>query len=167
MFLLGLLLLCVELFVFPGIILPGIIGLTLIIAAILLGMTQHYPGDPWYPSLPAITASALRLVPSLIITVAGAMLAATFLPKVPLFNKLVLDATITQPNNSTPADQTTLIKPGLEGIAETRLNPAGVAHFDTLRLNVMSQGDFIEPGEKIVIAEVHGNRIIVERLKKS
>jgi membrane-bound serine protease (ClpP class) len=165
LFLLGVILLCVELFVFPGVILPGIIGLGLIITAILMGMTQHYPGDPWYPTLPAITTSALRLTPSLLITFAGAVLAATFLPKAPLFNKLILNATITPQAGDSHTTQNNSVRIGQQGIAETRLNPAGAAHFGDTRLNVVSRGDFIEPGDKIVVAETWGNRIIVDRLK--
>ncbi|MEI8140154.1 MAG: NfeD family protein [bacterium] len=165
LFLLGVILLCVELFVFPGVILPGIIGLGLIIASILMGMTQHYPGDPWYPTLPAITTSALRLTPSLLITLAGAVLAATFLPKAPLFNKLILNATITPQTGDSRSAQSKSVRIGQQGIAETRLNPAGAARFGDLRLNVVSRGDFLEPGDKIVIAETRGNRIIVDHLK--
>lgn len=164
-FLLGIVLLCVELFVFPGVILPGIIGLILILASILMGMTQHYPGDPWYPSLPAITTSAIRFIPSLLIAITGAMLAATFLPKVPLFNKLILNDTLPSQagTSNTPNNEALLI--GRQGITETRLNPAGAARFGDSLLNVVSRGEFIESGEIIVVAEAKGNRIIVERVK--
>jgi len=166
LFLLGVILLCVELFVAPGIILPGLIGAGLILASILMGMTQHYPGDPWYPTLPAITTSVLRFVPSLLITMVGAMLAATFLPKAPLFNRLVLNAAISpRPNTTTVQENSAQV--GQQGVTETRLNPAGAARFGDLRLNVVSRGEFIEPDEKIVIAEAKGNRIIVERLKNA
>ncbi len=166
LFLLGVILLGVELFVFPGIILPGIIGLVLIIAAILMGMTQHYPGDPWYPTVPRLISSALHFTPSLLITVAGAILAAIFLPKAPLFNKLILNAAITPQTNSTPAKGNQDMV-GKQGITETRLNPAGAARFGDTHLNVVARGEFIEPGEKIIIAETQGNRIIVERLKSA
>ena len=166
LFLLGVILLCVELFLFPGIILPGIIGLILIVASILMGMTQHYPGDPWYPSFPAITSSVIHFTPSLLIAIVGAMLAGTFLPKVPLFNRLILNAAVTRQAapSATTGNSSTI---GQKGITETRLNPAGAARFGESRLNVVSRGEFIEPGEKIVIAEVQGNRIIVERLKNA
>jgi len=166
LFLIGVILLCVELFVFPGTILPGLIGLLLIIASILMGMTQHYPGDPWYPTFPAITNSAIRFTPSLLIAVAGGMLAAAFLPQVPLFKKLILDAAITPQRGALPAQGNTSLV-GQQGVTETRLNPAGAARFGDAHLNVVSRGDFIEPGEKIVIAEAKGNRIIVERLKNA
>lgn len=166
LFLLGVILLCVELFVFPGVILPGIIGLLLVIASILMGMTQHYPGDPWYPSFPDITGSVLRFIPSLLIAAAGALLAALFLPKTPLFNHLILNAALPPPTSVAPT-QGPSVKVGQGGLTETRLNPAGAARFGDLLLNVVSRGEFIESGEKIVIAEVRGNRIIVERLKNA
>lgn len=166
LFFLGVILLCVELFVFPGVILPGVIGLMLILVSILMGMIQHYPGDPWYPTFPAIITSVMRFTPSLLIAITGAVLAAAFLPKVPMLNKLILDTAVT----SQASDVATSAKSSLtgkQGIAETRLNPAGAARFDDLRLNVVSRGDFIEAGEKIVIAEARGNRIIVERVKSA
>lgn len=163
LFLLGLLLLGVELFVFPGVILPGIAGLALILISILMGMIQHYPGEPWYPTLPAIVASTMRFIPSLLIAVTGAILAAAFLPKLPLFNKLILDTAVnTRISAPPPPDHSALT--GKQGVTETRLNPAGAARFGDLHLNVVSRGDFIESGEKIKVAEVEGNRIIVERL---
>lgn len=166
LFMLGVVLLCVELFVFPGVILPGIAGLALILVSILMGMTQHYPGDPWYPTMPAIAASALRFVPSLLIAVAGAIVAAAFLPKVPMFKKLILDTAVNTRISAAPTPtQPSLV--GKEGVTETRLNPAGAARFGDLRLNVVSRGAFIEAGEKIVVAGAEGNRIIVERLKNA
>ncbi len=167
LFLVGLVLLCVELFVFPGVILPGMMGLVLIIVAILMGMIQHYPGDPWYPTLPKVTGSVISFSWSLLIAVVGAVLAASFLPKSPLYNKLILNTTI-PPSTNTPAP--TLNSPliaGQQGVAVTCLNPAGAGLFGDLRINVVSRGDFIEPGEKIMIAEAHGNRIIVERVKNA
>jgi membrane-bound serine protease (ClpP class) len=131
-----------------------------------MGMTQHYPGDPWYPSFPDITGSVLRFIPSLLIAAAGALLAALFLPKTPLFNHLILNAALPPPTSVAPT-QGPSVKVGQGGLTETRLNPAGAARFGDLLLNVVSRGEFIESGEKIVIAEVRGNRIIVERLKNA
>jgi len=165
LFIVGLILLLVELFFFPGILLPGILGIVLIIMSILMAMIQHYPGDPWYPSMPQITRSMVEFAKSLVLSLAGFGLVAGFLPKTAAFKKLVLEsATSREKGYTAAADTSSLV--GRQGIAETRLNPAGAARFGELRMNVVTRGDFFEAGEQIVIAEARGNRIIVDRVKK-
>ena len=52
---------------------------------------------------------------------------------------------------------------GKEGEAKTILRPAGVADIEGVRLNVLTDGDFINENEKIVVERVEGNRIFVRR----
>ena len=166
LFLLGIVLLFVELFLFPGILLPGIMGIILIIASILMAMIQHYPGDPWYPSLPQLSFSVIEFSKSLLLSAVGFALVAGILPKTRMFRKLVLDSATSRTDGFTAASDTSSLV-GRQGVTETRLNPAGAARFGTQRLNVVTRGDFYEVGEAIVIAEAHGSRIIVDRIKKA
>ncbi len=50
---------------------------------------------------------------------------------------------------------------GREGETRTVLRPAGIADFDGVRLNVVSDGMFIPQGAKVKIARVEGSRIVV------
>jgi membrane-bound serine protease (ClpP class) len=45
------------------------------------------------------------------------------------------------------------------------LRPAGMAEVDGEPLNVVTEGDFIHPGEPIEIVQVRGNRIVVKRAR--
>lgn len=51
---------------------------------------------------------------------------------------------------------------GREGTATTALRPTGMGEFDGVRLNVVSEGDFIESGTKIRIEQIEGSRIVVK-----
>ena len=53
---------------------------------------------------------------------------------------------------------------GKVGTAKTILRPAGVGDFDGVRLNVLTDGDFINENEKIVVERVEGNRFFVKRV---
>ncbi|MDO5112555.1 MAG: NfeD family protein [Clostridia bacterium] len=53
---------------------------------------------------------------------------------------------------------------GKEGVCLTTLRPAGDADFDGQRLDVVSEGDFIEKGSKVRIDRIEGLRIIVKRV---
>lgn len=50
---------------------------------------------------------------------------------------------------------------GRMGTAKTILRPAGVGEFEGVRLNVLSDGEFITEGTAIVVTRVEGNRIFV------
>ena len=55
---------------------------------------------------------------------------------------------------------------GKQGIAHTALRPAGIAEFDGVRLNVVSQGDFIDKDAAVKVVCVEGKRIVVAPEKK-
>lgn len=53
---------------------------------------------------------------------------------------------------------------GREGVTHTVLRPAGMADFDGVKLNVVSDGEFIDTGEKVRIMRIDGNRILVNKV---
>jgi len=53
---------------------------------------------------------------------------------------------------------------GKEGTALTVLRPAGTADFDGVKLDVVSEGEFIPAGSKVKIMEVAGRRVVVGRV---
>ena len=54
---------------------------------------------------------------------------------------------------------------GKTGIACTALRPSGIAEIDGTRINVVTEGDFIQSGETIRITKAEGNRIVVASAK--
>ena len=56
---------------------------------------------------------------------------------------------------------------GREGTATTALRPTGLGEFDGVRLNVVSEGDFIENGTKIRVTQIEGSRIVVKKVCKT
>ncbi|MGA1864466.1 MAG: NfeD family protein [bacterium] len=55
---------------------------------------------------------------------------------------------------------------GREGVAFTNLRPAGKGVFGNERLNVVTEGDFIEIGAPVRIIRVEGSKIIVQKIKE-
>lgn len=53
---------------------------------------------------------------------------------------------------------------GREGEALTPLRPAGIAEFDGVRLNVSSEGGFIEKGTRVRIARADGSTVVVRAI---
>ena len=53
---------------------------------------------------------------------------------------------------------------GKEGVTTTVLRPTGMAEFDGVRLNVVSEGEFIQSGTRVQIVRVEGSRILVRTI---
>jgi len=163
-FLIGLTLLLIEILFIPGFGWAGLGGICLIVLSLLMAMVEYYPGEPWYPTFPKFRLPLTNFGLATILSAIGLLLVGRYLPRTSLFQKLVLQsATLRQEGFSSSQDTTSLV--GRPGTTETPLRPSGRARFGTDLLNVVTRGDFIEAGEEIVIAEGHGNRIIVERRK--
>lgn len=50
-----------------------------------------------------------------------------------------------------------------KGVAVTLLRPAGIGEFEGEKLNVVSEGEFIEAGTAIYVERVEGNRVVVRK----
>ncbi|MDR2571119.1 MAG: hypothetical protein LBD23_12655 [Oscillospiraceae bacterium] len=55
---------------------------------------------------------------------------------------------------------------GKTGTVVTICRPVGNVDFDGVKLEVVTQGDFIEKGEEVEVVEIEGNRVVVKTLKK-
>lgn len=55
---------------------------------------------------------------------------------------------------------------GKTGVVKSTLRPVGVAEFDGVRLNVVSECDFIDAGTPVRVSRVDGKRIIVAEIKE-
>ena len=52
---------------------------------------------------------------------------------------------------------------GQVGVATSMLRPAGMARIGDAYVDVVTEGDFIEPGTPIQVIEVEGTRIVVKK----
>ena len=55
---------------------------------------------------------------------------------------------------------------GKEGKARTVLRPSGIGEFEGVRLNVVTEGEFLEADSDIQIVSVEGRRIVVRKAKE-
>ncbi len=54
------------------------------------------------------------------------------------------------------------LRVGRLGTVTTGLRPTGRASFDDQIIDVVSYGQWIQPGQRVRIVEIHGNRIVVD-----
>ena len=53
---------------------------------------------------------------------------------------------------------------GKEGVTSTVLRPAGMAEFDGVKLNVVSDGEYISKNVAVRVDHVEGARVVVRRI---
>lgn len=164
-FVIGLLLVLAEFFVIPGTIIPGLIGVLLMLGAIVFAMVDQWPTDNGHWSLPTSTqleGPMTNLLYAFLGSAVAVALLAKFLPKTSLYGRLVLsNAVAAGPGVSVPIVNTS-VKPGDTGKAVTTLRPAGKAEIGGETHDVVSLGEFITTGASVRVVSVDGMRIVVE-----
>lgn len=150
MLVLGIILVIAEFFVAGGII--GVLGGVLIIISLLM---SGY-------NLAHMTFSlAFAFIVAII---AAIVLYKWFGSERGIFNKIILrDRATTDLGYVTTFDRSEYISK--EGVSVTPLRPAGTALFDGERLDVVSEGGFIEKNKRLVIIEADGVKIVVREIK--
>jgi membrane-bound ClpP family serine protease len=137
----------------PGFGAPGLVGIFLELAAI--GVTYYYHGSAVALVVGLILLSLIAIVLSIALRSAAKGRFAK--------SKIVLN-NVEGSENGFVASEDMKVFIGREGEATGTLRPAGIADFDGVRLNVVSEGDFIPAGTRVRIISAEGSRIVVKKV---
>jgi membrane-bound serine protease (ClpP class) len=162
-FVLGIALLVIEIFLIPGFGIAGISGIALMIAGLVLSMQDFIvPTFSWEWDL--LGRNVLLVAGNIVAGFIAVGVLAFLVPKYTPFKRLTLtlnqDAGEGYTAQEASTEQTYL---GKSGTAVTNLRPSGKAEFEGEVLQVETSGDYIEKGAAVIIAAVNGNRIQVRR----
>jgi membrane-bound serine protease (ClpP class) len=148
-------LLAVEIFVIPGFGAAGIGGIIALAAG--LALTLFGAGA----TASVIIAAFGRVAISMLMALAAGLALLRALPRLPAGRRLVLETEMDADKGYTSPPESDRWQLGRTGIALSPLRPAGVADIDGSRVDVVSDGGFIEKGALIEVTRVDGNRIVV------
>ena len=148
--LVGVVLLLVEVFM-PGFGIPGISGCALLGAGIIMSWIQFGAKVGL-----GVTVVVLALL-AILISIAMRSVAKGKLGK----SEFVLNDDMSSEREEKD-DMLSLI--GEVGEVSTVLRPVGVAEFECGRLNVMTEGEYIERGAKVKITRVDGTNVFVKKV---
>jgi membrane-bound serine protease (ClpP class) len=159
LFIAGIILIAVEIFVIPGFGVAGIGGIILILASLFLSLT----GGLQFFDYDIIASAIIQLAVALVGAFLLILLLAKFLPKSNLFNRLVLaeSETAEQGYVSYPSAKELI---GTDGIALTDLRPAGSAEINGIRYDVIADWQFIERGKRVKVIRVEGIKVVVKEV---
>jgi membrane-bound serine protease (ClpP class) len=124
-----------------------------------LGLSLVGVGATWE----VILLAAGRVVLSLLLALAAALAMLRVFPHLSFGRRLVLETEMAAEARYASAPERDRRWLGQRGTAASLLRPAGLAHIDDERVDVVSDGEFIDAGEPIEVIRVDGNRIVVRR----
>ncbi|HEX6298091.1 MAG TPA: NfeD family protein [Burkholderiales bacterium] len=150
----GVALLLVEVLVIPGFGFAGMLGIAALVAALVMSVVGSGATPEFF------MFAAARIVFSLLVALAASFVMLRYMPRTRFGRQLILDTGLaTEPE----ADRRWL---GKRGHASSPLRPAGIAEIEGERVDVVSEGELIEPGDEIEVMRVDGNRIVVRRANR-
>jgi membrane-bound serine protease (ClpP class) len=153
----GLVLLAIEVFVTPGFGAAGILGTLALVGG--LGLSMVGAGTAWE----MVVIAAGRVAASLLLAVAAAAAIVGAVPRLPFGRRLVLQEELKAGTGWASTPETDRQWLGQRGVTVSPLRPAGIADVGGERVDVVSDGTYIEAGAPVDVVHVDGNRIVVRR----
>jgi len=177
LFVVGVVLLLVEILVLPGFGVAGGIGMLCILAGLFGMLVRNRPDQvPWPQTVwdwKIFYDGVLGLFLGFVGFGVAAWLAARYLPKARFLSGLIL---VPRPANMGEAIRPSMTPPveepwngpqvGEEGEVVSTLRPTGKAKFGQAIVDVVAEGEFLAVGTKVKIVEVRGNRVVVRAIEK-
>lgn len=154
----GLILLVTEVFVTPGFGIFGGLGIVALLGG--LGLSLVGTGATWTVVLSSLGQVALALL----LAIALALVLLQFVPRLPFGRRLILETGLPAEAGYASPPESDRRWLGKRGTAASTLRPAGIAHLNHERVDVVTDGEFVEAGAPIEVLRVEGNRIVVRRV---
>jgi membrane-bound serine protease (ClpP class) len=173
LFLAGVVFIAMEFFVIPGFGVAGILGFLLVFASLVMA-SQDFAHWNSARQLPSLATTLAVIFASGIISVAAISLLSRYMGSLPVLNRLVLhppraeeddDEAPVSKDSPQPADGRFPVAIGDWGIADSPLRPAGKAKFGNDYVDVVTEGVFVDVGQRVRVIDISGNRVMVRRVE--
>jgi len=162
LFVVGLLLIGLEVAVIPGFGLAGIAGMALTFSALVLVMINNDMFDfelvPMENILTSVTTVMTALLGSFIIMFFGGVR----LTNSKLFNRVALITTQDKAEGYTARFHDTMV--GKEGVVHTVLRPSGKVMIDNTLYDALTRGGYLDKGVQVSVIGEEGNALVVRKV---
>ena len=168
-FITGIILILVELFVTPGFGIPGITGIILAFSGLTLSLIDNIIFDFDHVNPRRISIAAITVVGGIS---AGFLLSLWAGSKVfganhGLFRNFALQRVQNVDEGFVSIDNSLLLLKGKEGTAVTVLRPAGKVEIEAEIYDAVTSGEFIQRGKSVKVIKVEATQLYVEEVKST
>ena len=151
-FILGLLTIILEIFIFPGFGIAGLAGIILLGWTLLLVTVD-------------IAQATEVLVLALVATIVIFVLAVRFLSRYNIWHKITLKSKQDKEDGYITSHPDLGGFLGNSGTALTTLRPSGTVEVGNYRLDVVTEGEYIAAGSAVEVIKVEGSRVVVRAVR--
>ena len=165
LFLIGLALLAIELFVTPGFGFIGGAGLLCLFVSLVLAMQPFaIPDAPW--QFRTLRFNLLATLGGVLGSFVVLLLGVWLLPSTPLFARLALQKQLKTDEGYGSGVQEGETLVGQVGVVVTALRPAGKLEIGDKTYSVVSDAEFVDAGGRARVIRVDGPKIVVEPVEQ-
>jgi membrane-bound serine protease (ClpP class) len=164
-FIVGVILLIIEIFALPGFGVAGVSGIVLIITSLALAMIDNVRLDPGTIQIESLIRALFTVFISMAVAVFGSFyLSRKLFGNRTFFGKLALEATQQSSEGFVAADMHIMTLIGARGVAFTILRPAGKVEVDGEILDASAETSYIDKGEEVVIVRYEAGQVVVRKV---
>jgi len=166
-FILGIILLAVEIFALPGFGVAGIAGIILMVSGLTMAMVDNlvFEGGDIYLAINTVMRALMIVILSVLFAVIASLYLGKKLLTTHAFMGLALKETQKKEDGFTSANLAENDLVGLTGIAYTVLRPSGKAEVNGEIYDAKSEFGFIEKGSKIRVVRYETGQLYVEEVR--
>lgn len=163
-FIVGIILLAIEIFAIPGFGVFGISGIFLVVAGLTLSLIDNVTFDFSHVDTERIVRSFFTVIIALSIAVIGSIyLSKKLFSQRTIFGQLSLDSIQESSDGYVGVDETIFKIVGKTGVAATILRPAGKVEIDNEYYDATAETGYIEKGEKIKVVKFEAAQLFVRK----
>lgn len=169
-FVVGIVLIAVEVFVIPGFGVAGITGFLLVVGALAFSMLDgvewqkyQWGGTDEGDLLDAFERPAWNLALGIFGSLVLLFAMMKYLPQLKFVEKTMLPGSLPRGNGSEELPSSELV--GMTGVAYSDLRPNGKAEIDGKVIEVLAEGEFVDKGESVRVVSNDGMGVAVKRIE--
>jgi len=168
-FILGLLLLGLEIFVIPGVFVVGALGILMILSSIIWALADVWPGSEFHITPEIFVEPFIELALGLIIACIGIAIIGRYFFHSRISDLLILKTFVGQKNDRSQGDQENEIKEvqmGARGLTVTDLHPGGIVEINSKRYPARVNLEAIDKNTEIEVVGREDFGLIVKNIRK-
>ncbi|MCC6511389.1 MAG: peptidase, partial [Pirellulaceae bacterium] len=171
LFALGIGCLGVEIFILPGVGIFGLTGVVMVVLSLVMA-SQDFVLPQTSVQWSTLRDNLLMVLGAMAVVLIALVVQITYFDWIPGLGRLRLQTPEGEVNQgiaatslaSQPGDGPFQPQVGEQGIADSVLRPAGKVRFGGHMVDVVTEGDFLDPGTAVEVIKREGNRTIVRRI---
>ena len=158
-FFVGLVLIGLEIFVFPGFGVAGVLGLLAVIAALILSLVGIEVDIAFHAGL--LEQALIQVFAAVILSGVGTIVVLRYLPSLRPVRRLILARSLRAEDGAVARDVLSDNLLGRITVAETDLRPVGMGRIDGHRVELQTRGEYIKKGSRVRVVSTNDAVLLV------